>query len=95
MSHNATTYPAGPIEAKVTAATIASAAITFLVNALTNGVSDADSGVLLTALPDWAEPFILALVAAAPTFLAGWAAKHTHRPDLRQGPLVPPVDPIV
>ncbi|MBP2370196.1 hypothetical protein [Pseudonocardia parietis] len=37
---------------------------------------------LIEALPDPAEPFALALLPLAATFVAGYKARHTPRPDL-------------
>ncbi len=37
---------------------------------------------LIDFLPDWAETILVPLVPAAITTVAGWAAKHTPRPDL-------------
>ena len=68
-----------PPEPKVIAATTTTAIIGFLLNAITNGISNSDTGVLLTAVPDVLEPFITAIILAVPTFYAGWQAKHQHR----------------
>lgn len=74
---------AGPVENKVKASTAAAAAIGFVLDALSNGIQNTDHGVLLNGLPDWLEPILVAVITGLPTFAAGWAAKHTHRPDLR------------
>jgi hypothetical protein len=88
MSH--TTTPGPVIETKVTWATAASGIVAFILDAISNMVQNEDHGVLIKGLPDKLEPFVMALMLAAPTFLAGYQARHTHRPDLRNDPLVPP-----
>ncbi|MET9516377.1 holin [Streptomyces sp. NPDC002994] len=68
---------AAPVEKKVTAATVAAyLGSTGLLAILTAVQGDAG---LVAPLPDPTEPFVLALVPAAITFVAGWAARHTHR----------------
>lgn len=63
------------IETKVTAATIASAATTFVLWLLAKYVFGAD-------VPDAVAGLVALLVPAAVTFGAGYAARHTPRPDL-------------
>jgi hypothetical protein len=53
--------------------------------AIVNAVTGDENALLIAALPDALEPFILPSVPAAVSFIAGWAAKHTPRPDLGQG----------
>jgi uncharacterized membrane protein (Fun14 family) len=69
---------AAPVEAKVTAATIAAYLISVAGLAVVNVVeSDAS---LLGPLPDVLEPFVVALAPALAAFLAGYKARHTPRP---------------
>lgn len=72
----------GTIEQKVKASTAASYLVSLVVIALANGIQDHEGSLLLGSLPDWLESLLLPLLPAIATFLAGWAAKHTHRPDL-------------
>ncbi|MDQ3431394.1 MAG: holin [Actinomycetota bacterium] len=66
-----------PIERKVTAGTIAAyLGSTGLLAILTTVQGDAG---LVSGLPDYAEPFVLALVPASITAVAGWVARHTPR----------------
>lgn len=68
---------AAPVEKKVSVATLAAyLASTGLLAILT---SIQDNAGLVAGLPDGLEPFVLALVPTAVTFVAGWAAKHTPR----------------
>ncbi|MGW6009723.1 holin [Streptomyces sp. NPDC055210] len=68
-----------PIEKKVKAGS----AITYLVSlaglAVLGAVTDNPS--LISSMPDVLEPFVLALVPAAASGIAGWAAPHTPRSD--------------
>jgi hypothetical protein len=73
----------GPVEAKVKASTIASYIGAFLLTALANGVQDEDHALILgNAFPEWLETLLLPLLPALASFAAGWAARHTPRPDL-------------
>jgi hypothetical protein len=68
---------AAPVEKKVTIATVgAYLGSTGLLAILTAVQGDAG---LVAPLPDATEPFVLALIPAAITFVGGWAAKHTPR----------------
>lgn len=71
--------PSAPIEKKVTA----SSALAYLASlaglAVLGGVTDDPS--LISGMPDALEPFLLALVPAAASWIAGWAAPHTPRSD--------------
>lgn len=71
--------PSAPIEKKVTA----SSALAYLASlaglAILGGVTDDPS--LINGMPDALEPFVLALVPAAASWVAGWAAPHTPRAD--------------
>ncbi|UJV43801.1 holin [Streptomyces sp. AMCC400023] len=68
-----------PIEKKVKA----SSAVAYLVSlaglAILGAVTDDPS--LISSMPDALEPFVLALVPAAASWVAGWAAPHTPRSD--------------
>lgn len=68
-----------PIEKKVTAGS----ALTYLASlaglAVLGGVTDDPS--LISGMPDALEPFVLSLVPAAASWIAGWAAPHTPRSD--------------
>lgn len=66
-----------PVETKVKAAS----ALTYLVGVLGLSVVNAVQGdpVLISSLPDWLEPFILALLPAAGAAIGGWQAPHTPR----------------
>jgi hypothetical protein len=70
---------AAPVEKKVKA----SSALAYLASlaglAILGAVSDDPS--LISGMPDALEPFILALVPAAASAVAGWAAPHTPRAD--------------
>ncbi|MEU0716848.1 holin [Streptomyces lavendulocolor] len=68
---------AAPVEKKVTAATLAAyLASTGLLAVLT---AIQDNAGLVSGLPDALEPFALALIPTAVTFVGGWAARHTPR----------------
>ncbi|MFJ8146055.1 holin [Streptomyces sp. NPDC096048] len=72
--------PSAPIEKKVKA----SSALAYLASlaglAILGGVTDDPS--LISGMPDVLEPFVLALVPAAGSWIAGWAAPHTPRADV-------------
>ncbi|MEU0675491.1 holin [Streptomyces sp. NPDC006172] len=69
-----------PIEKKVKA----SSAVAYLASlaglAILGAVTDDPS--LIAGMPDALEPFVLALVPAAASAIAGWAAPHTPRSDV-------------
>lgn len=68
---------AAPVEKKVTAASVAAyLGSTGLLAAL---AAIQDNSGLVGGLPDAMEPFVLALIPTAITFVSGWAARHTHR----------------
>lgn len=73
-----------PVEAKVKAASVA----TYLgsTGLLAILVAVQDNAGLLGGLPDAVEPFLLAVIPTAITYVAGWAAKHTPR----RGPTLAP-----
>ncbi|MET9517046.1 holin [Streptomyces sp. NPDC002994] len=68
---------AARVEKKVTAATLAAYLGSTGLLAVLTAIQD-NSG-LVAGLPDGLEPFVLALIPTAITFVAGWAARHTHR----------------
>ncbi|MFE9296606.1 holin [Streptomyces niveus] len=69
-----------PVETKVKFATAAAyAGSTGLLAALT---TVQDNGRLLEWMPDGLTPFVLGLIPAAITAVAGWKAKHTPRTGL-------------
>ena len=65
----------GPVETKVSAATIGAAASAFIMWLLRTYVFHG-------ALPAEVEAFASVVVIAAVTFAAGWFARHTPRTDL-------------
>lgn len=68
----------GPIEKKVSWATAGSFAVS-LVIAILNGT--AGNNQLLGSLPGWAQSFLIVVGPSLATFLSGYFAKHTPRPD--------------
>ena len=68
-----------PIEPKVQAATASSYAFSLLAFVLMTVVQDERVPLLLGFLPEWLEPFILALLPAAGALAAGYYAKHQYR----------------
>ncbi|RLL68123.1 holin [Streptomyces sp. Z26] len=66
-----------PIETKVKASTAAAYLGSTGLLAMLTAVQD--NAGLVSSLPDVLEPFVLALVPAAITGVAGWGAKHTPR----------------
>jgi hypothetical protein len=84
----ATTQKNAPVEPKVVFATAASALITFLITAVSNGLQNEDHGVLLTGIPDILEPLVITGITALATFLSGWWAKHQHRRPAPGSPIV-------
>jgi hypothetical protein len=76
-----------PVEPKVKAATFGSGLASLLLFGALSIVQDERVPLLIGFLPEWLEPFALALVPAAITAVAGYYAKHQHR---RAGVPVPP-----
>lgn len=72
---------AGPVEKKVTVATVASYVGGVALMGVLNAIGDAN---LIAGLPDVIEAFIAPMLPTAITFVGGWAATHTPRPDLGQ-----------
>ena len=67
------------VETKVKAATWMSFAAGLALAILT---AVQDNPGVMAPLPKWLQVVLLALVPAVATFLAGWSAQHTARPDL-------------
>lgn len=67
------------VEAKVWAASAAALLVGLLVTILNEIPGDAS---LMGSLPGWAQGIITMVVPPAATFLSGWSAKHSGRPDL-------------
>ncbi len=86
MSHLSVVRPdaAGnyPIEPKVKAGTAASYALSLLAFALMTIVQDERVPLLIGFLPEWLEPFALAILPALGTLAAGFYAAHQHRRPL-------------
>lgn len=76
--------PSSKVETKVTVATIGAYLAGVVVLALVNAFTGDENALLLASLPDAVEPFLLPVVPAVVSFISGWAAKHTPRPDLGQ-----------
>jgi hypothetical protein len=75
------TYPpaAPKVESKVKVSTLLAYIVGVGALAATNAIADT---TLITDLNDTVEVFIAPLVPALATFIGGWLAKHTPRPDL-------------
>lgn len=69
--------PNAPVEKKVTASTLGAYLASTALLAVLTAIQD-NSG-LIDGLPDVIEPFVLALIPTALTFVSGWAARHTPR----------------
>ncbi|WP_030569886.1 hypothetical protein [Streptomyces aureocirculatus] len=69
-----------PIEKKVTASSVIAYLASLAGLAVLGAVTDDPS--LISGMPDALEPFVLALVPAAASWIAGWAAPHTPRSDV-------------
>jgi hypothetical protein len=67
------------IEAKVAAGTATAAALGIGAAVLNDVEAD---HTLLGGLPAWAQALALVVIPPVATFLAGYKAKHTPRPDL-------------
>lgn len=67
------------IEAKVWATTAASLLLGLGITVLNEIPGDA---ALMGSLPGWAQGIITMTVPPAVTFLSGWKARHTGRPEL-------------
>jgi hypothetical protein len=65
------------VEPKVKWATVGTYLLGVVALAIFNGVTD--STLLVDALPDWVEPFVLPIVPAIGAAIAGYSAKHQWR----------------
>lgn len=74
----------GPVEKKVAWASVGTYLGLVVLLAVVNAVN-ADA-TLISGLPDWLETLLLPLVPAMVSFLGGYTAKHTPRPDLEATP---------
>lgn len=72
--------PTAPIEKKVKASTALSYLASLAALAILGGVSNDPS--IISGMPDALEPFVLSLIPAAASWIAGWAAPHTPRSDV-------------
>lgn len=68
-----------PVEKKVQAATSAAFLVGIGIALLNWAVGDSQ---LMGSLPSWAQAAVTLLAPPLLTFLSGWKAQHTHRPDL-------------
>jgi hypothetical protein len=79
--HNAPIeYGKPPVEAKVKWASFGTFVGSVAAIAVLQAV-DADHS-LIEVLPDWLEAVVIPLIPTAISWLAGWRARHTPRPDL-------------
>lgn len=69
---------AGPVETKVKWATYAATAVGGVIAVLNWVAADSD---LLGSLPPWVQAAAVVVVPPLVTFLAGWKARHTPRPN--------------
>jgi hypothetical protein len=69
---------AAPVETKVKAATSAAFLVGLAVALLNWAVGDSS---LMGSLPAWAQALVTLVVPPLVTFLSGWQAQHTPRPD--------------
>lgn len=67
-----------PVEAKVVASTAAAFVVGALAAFLNYEVGDSQ---LMGSLPAWGQLAVTTVVPPVATFLSGWSAKHTPRPD--------------
>lgn len=74
------------VEKKVTFATVAAYLGSTGLLAVLAAIQD-NSG-LVGGLPNGVEPFLLALVPTAITFVSGWVAKHSPRTGAETPPVV-------
>ena len=76
-----------PVEPKVKAATALSGIVSLLLFGLLTIVQDERVPLLIGFLPEAVEPFVLALLPALGSLIAGYYAAHQHR---RMGPATAP-----
>ncbi|MGW3847196.1 holin [Streptomyces fagopyri] len=72
--------PSAPIETKVKAGSVLAYLASLAGLAVLGGVTDDPS--LISGMPDVLEPFVLALIPATASWVAGWVAPHTPRSDV-------------
>lgn len=70
--------PNAPVETKVKASTGAAFAVGLVIAMLNWAVGDSQ---LLGSLPDWSQALVTLVVPPLVTFLSGWKAAHSPRPD--------------
>ena len=75
----------GPVETKVTAGALSAAVVSFIAWVL-------DRYVFAGAIPDAVYGLLVVLVPGLSSFIAGYFARHTHRPDLSAPGVTPPVN---
>jgi hypothetical protein len=67
------------VEPKVKWATIGSYVVGVVAVGIVNALTGNDNELLIEALPDAAEAFVLPIVPAVSAFVFGWYAKHQWR----------------
>lgn len=67
------------IERKVKVSTAATLGVSAVIAVLNQAVAD---DALMGSAPAWLQTLILLVVPPVVTFLGGWKAKHTPRPDV-------------
>lgn len=67
------------IETKVKASTAATFGASAVIAVLNQAVAD---DTLMGSTPAWVQTLALLVVPSAVTFLSGWKARHTPRPDI-------------
>lgn len=72
------TVATAPVETKVQAATGAAVFVGIGIALLNWAVGDSQ---LMGSLPSWAQALVTVVVPPLITFLSGWKAPHTPRPD--------------
>lgn len=93
MSSSTSARARALVELKVIASTGAGLLAGVAVTVLNQTVGDEQ---LLGAMPTWGQTLTTMFVPPVVTFLAGWSARHTPRPDVDQEPAdqAPNVDPL-
>lgn len=74
------------IEQKVKVSTAATFGVSAAIAVLNQTAGD---DALMGSLPPWSQTLVLLVVPPAVTFLSGWKARHTPRPDTYDGVPVP------
>jgi len=73
------THARAVIEQKVKVSTAATFGVSAVIAVLNQTAGD---DALMGSLPAWAQTLALLVVPPAVTFLSGWKARHTPRPDV-------------